>query len=343
MKKLFALMLVLVLAFSLVACGETAEETTTEDEGEGEATETETIKVAVIPTSIQEEWAQSVLAGAQAACDYYGYEYHEFDCNGDLATQNSIFEDCTVQGYTAIIFQARDGTAQDTIVTQCQEQGVIMVDFDCLIMINGEQNSNCDASVKSDDTLGGYTAAELLCDAIGGEGTVLILQEKPGTGSGVYRNNGFRSCLEEKYPNVTLIQNRPDDTSRAGCQAWVQDFLISNPEIEGVFCYFGDAAIGAYYGILEAGRNDIKLVGYDATPEQVTFMQENGDECVEIASIALCPNLMGGACVERVADILAGTFTKEDGSYIDWLDNGLLTPENCDTYAETCWTAPIYG
>ena len=343
MKKLLAILLVLVLAFSLVACGDTAEDNTSDDSSDsGNSTSTDAVKVAVIPQYPPEEWAQSILNGAKRACEYYGFEYHDFDCNADLATQISIIEDCITQGYTAIIFQACDGTSEDVVVDEGKDAGVIMIDFDCLITINSEEKSNTDGSVKSDDTLGGATACDLLCDAIGGEGTILILQENPGVGSGVYRNNGFRAELEAKYPNVTLIQNRPQDTSRAGCQTWVQDYLISNPEIVGVFCYFGDAAIGAYNGIMEAGRTDIKLVGYDATAEQSEFMKADGASCVEIASIALAPDLMGGGCVDLVNLILEGKYEKADESEINWLGNGLLTPDNAATYEEVKWEEPYF-
>ena len=108
MKKVFALLLVLVLSFSLVACGGSAEPA---NNGGTEGTEKK-IRVAAVPQYPPEEWAQTVLSGIRAACDYYGYDCDDFDCNGETDLQNSILEDCIVQGYDVIIVQCNDGTSQ---------------------------------------------------------------------------------------------------------------------------------------------------------------------------------------------------------------------------------------
>ena len=117
--------------------------------------------------------------------------------------------------------------------------------------------------------------------------------------------------------------------------------ILSDPEIKGVFCYFGDASIGAYYGCQEADRTDIKIVGYDATAEQVDIMNKDGKDCNLIASVALFPGVMGGVCVEAAHEVLENGYEKGTPDEIVWMENGLLTPENSATFVDTIWSTPV--
>lgn len=338
MKKVFALLLVLVLSFSLVACGNNGGGETTPTGGGEEGTEKK-IRVAAVPQYPPEEWAQTVLNGIRAACDYYGYECDDFDCNGETDLQNNILQDCIVQGYDVIILQTCDGTSQGAIVQEAIDAGIVVVDFDCLVM-QADGNSNATASVKNNDNQGGADALELLVKAVGEDATILYVQENPGIGSGLYRNTGLRAAAE-KYPNLKLLCSRPSEGGRASYQAWVQDWILSNPEISGVFCYFGDASIGTYYGCKEADRTDIKIVGYDATEEQVNIMKEDGADCNLIASIALFPGVMGGVCVEAAHEVLENGYEKATPDEIVWMENGVLTPDNAPTFVDTIWSEPV--
>ena len=206
--------------------------------------------------------------------------------------------------------------------------------------MQADGSSNASASVKNNDYEGGETALQLLVDAVGEDATILYVQENPGVGSGLYRNNGLRAAAE-KYPNLKFLTSRPSESGRAAYQAWVQDWILSDPEITGVFCYFGDASIGAYYGCKEADRTDIKIVGYDATEEQVNIMKADGADCNLIASIALFPGVMGGVTVEAAHEVLENGYTKSSPDEIVWMANGLLTPDNAATFVDTIWSAPV--
>ena len=138
MKKVFALLLLLCLAFSMVACGGSNEEPAPAPapapSGDDGGEQTKQIRVAAVPQYPPEEWAQTVLSGIRAACDYYGYACDDFDCNGETDLQNNILQDCIVQGYDVIILQTCDGTSQGAIVKEAMDAGIVVVDFDCLVM-----------------------------------------------------------------------------------------------------------------------------------------------------------------------------------------------------------------
>ena len=326
LKKLMATLLALCLAFSLAACGGGS------SSGGGSSAAAggeDKVRVAFMPFSMAEEFGIDVLNGVQNACDAAGYELIPLDPNADLQTEVSLIEDMITEGVDAIIFAAIDGQSMDEIVEKAQEAGVVMVDYDCTVV-----SGITDITVKSDDEKGGAMAAEILAEAIGGEGTVLYYEESPGVGSGVWRNKGFCDYMAENYPDIELIPNRPSDNSRAGAQTWAIDMLSAYPEIDGIYTYWGDAAIGSYYGVKEIGREDVKIVGYDATPEQKEIMEADGADCQLIASVAMFPKKMGRICVETLTDYLAGDYKKESTDDIVFLEPGCLYAESASEYVD---------
>ena len=122
--------------------------------------------------------------------------------------------------------------------------------------------------------------------------TVIVYGTASTIGTGYARISGFKSYIEENYPNVTIVETRPSEGAgtRDGCRAWAVDMVTAYPEASAFFTFFGDGAIGTYYGLQEAGRDDIIIVGYDATAEQQQIMANDGVNCILTASIAQYPD-----------------------------------------------------
>ena len=341
LKKSLAILLASCMVLSLGACGGGASESAAETEAaaaeaegaeevaEAEADGEDPIRVAFLPFSMAEEFGIDVLTGVQNACDAAGYELIPLDPNADLQTETSQIEDMITEGVDAMIFAAIDGQAMDEVVKQAQEAGIVMVDYDCTLV-----SGITDVTVKSDDEAGGALAAEILAQKIGGEGTVVYYEESPGVGSGVWRNKGFREYMAENYPDIELIANRPAETGRAAAQTWAIDMLSAYPEIKGIFCYAGDQSIGAYYGVKELGREDVWIVGYDATPEQQEIMLNDGPDCQLTAAVALFPKKMGRICVESLTQYLNGEYEKESTDDIIYIEPGCLYAESDEEYVD---------
>ncbi len=350
MKKLLAITMVVVMGILLIACGGNGNDTS-ESSAKTEAAKEDVIatdesevadtndeantddgkpfRVAFWPFNMAEEFGIDVRTGVENACAEAGYEVIALDPQGDLGTLTSQMEDMITEGVDAMIFAAIDGESMDEIVKKGMDAGIVMVDYDCTLI-----SGITPVTIKSDDEKGGADAAKIMAEKIGGEGTILVYEELPGVGSGVWRNKGFREYIAANYPNISIINNRPQSGSRADCQVWAIDMLAANPDIKGIFTYAGDAAIGSYYGTKEVGREDVIIVGYDATPEQQEIMINDGPECNLVASIALFPQKMGRVTVEALTAYLNGEFEKSSPEDIILIDPGLLTAENASTFVD---------
>lgn len=347
MKRFICTILALILVFSLAACAakpateETKPaETTTTNETKTEETKTEETKteeaaaettgekepynVAVITWAMFEEFGVDVVNGAQYAADQHGINMTFPDANGDMQKEISIIEDLIQQKVDAVCIAPVDADAVVPYIDKLREAGIIVVNFDI------ETTAECDAYIMSDHYKGGQRSAEEFLKRHGDQGTVLIVDDNPGVTTAEVRNAGFEDYIVEHAPDIKIIHQLSVGT-RDTHRATVENMLQAYPEITGMFCFMGDIAIPAYTACKTLGRTDVLIAGYDATPEQVEIMKNDGPDCNLICSNALYPKNIGRVSMETAWQLLEGEV--EPGVRIETV-NALLTPENADTFED---------
>lgn len=329
MKKLMAILLACLVMGSCIACsGQNTDGNGEESSGDSEEKKT----IAVVPQSMAQEFGADVASAAEAACEEMGYECLVLDPDLDLSTQISMLEDLIVQGVDGVMFSAIDTTSMGPIVEELKSAGIKVIDFDCTV-----DEGNADASIKSDDYAGGYQAAEVLMEKVNDpEATIIVYGTSSTIGTGYLRNSGFNAYMEENYPNVTLVETRPSEGAgtRDGCRTWAVDMLTAYPEAKGFFTFYGDGAIGTYYGVLETGRDDVVIVGYDASAEQQEIMVNDGPDCILQASVAQYPKMMGRMAVETMDELFNGTYEREDAEDIIYIEPGMLLAESAAEFED---------
>jgi ribose transport system substrate-binding protein len=85
--------------------------------------------------------------------------------------------------------------------------------------------------------------------------------------------------------------------------AIMEDMLQRQRDLAGVFGINDDSALGALSAITAAGRKDIVVVGYDATPPAQKAISEGGPLKADVIQY---PKKIGKTVVEMVARHLAG-------------------------------------
>ena len=157
-----------------------------------------------------------------------------------------------------------------------------------------------------------------------------FIDDNPGVTTAEVRNAGFEDYIVEHAPDIKIIHQLSVGT-RDTHRATVENMLQAYPEITGMFCFMGDVAIPAYTACKTLGRTDVLIAGYDATPEQVEIMKNDGPDCNLICSNALYPKNIGRVSMETAWQLLEGEV--EPGVRIETV-NALLTPENADTFED---------
>ena len=120
MKKILALVLALVLAIGLIACGEAA------------PANDKLIGVAM-PTKDLQRWVQdgdNMKAQLEAA----GYQVDLQYAANDIQTQVSQIQNMIANGCKVLVIASIDGNALGTVLTEAKNAGIPVIAYDRLIM-----------------------------------------------------------------------------------------------------------------------------------------------------------------------------------------------------------------
>ena len=82
-----------------------------------------------------------------------------------------------------------------------------------------------------------------------------------------------------------------------------ENILTAHSDLDLFFAYSESGGLGAYDAIESAGREEVSIIGFDASAEEQTAIGENG--CYK-ASIIQFPQELGKTCVEAVENTLSG-------------------------------------
>jgi len=318
MKKVAILMLAFVMVFTLVSCSSGNDPGVT-DEGDAP------YRVAVIVWSMAEEFGVYVVEGARRAADRLGISMTNHDPAGDMQKMIAIIEDLIQQEVDAVIIAPVEGTGASPYVDAMREAGIIVVNYDL------EVDTFADGYVLSDNYQGGRDSGELFLERyLEDEGLVFVTQDYPSVLATIDRSNGFSDYVKENRPGMTFVDQLTVGT-RDTYRTTIENTLTAYPETIGIFCYTGDIAIVAHNVVKTIGREDIIICGYDATPEQIEIMKQDGLDSNLISSVALYPINIGRLCVETAFGLLEGDI--EPGIRIESVC-GMLTPANVNEFED---------
>lgn len=219
-----------------------------------------------IGVSIQDLQAQFYVAMEQGMRDEakrYGYAITFADANRDQARQTSQVEDFISKRVSAIVLAPVDSKAVGPAIVEANNAGIPVFTAD---IASTAKEGTVVSHVASDNVQGGKVAADLLGAALGGQGTVAII-DQPEVTSVQDRVKGFREELAAKYPNITIVADQPAGGDQGQAATVMDNLLQTYPNLNGVFGINDNSALGAVSAVTVAGKlGKIKIVGYDATP-----------------------------------------------------------------------------
>ena len=302
MKKFLALILSLVMAMSLVACGG-GDEPAPDAEG-GEETGGEKIKVAVVLKTLASEYWNYVKDG----CDQYAAEHDaeveltvvgpgaESEIEQQVAMIEQQIVDCD-----AIICAPNDAGAAANALQAAIDAGIPVLSVDTNVGIEGQVSfvgtSNVDAAKQ-----GGLWAAEKV-----GEGAkAVIIYGQEGDNTSNMRREGYEAACEEAGIEVLAALSGQNTTD--GATKTMEDLLNSYPDqIDIVLCHNDDTAIGAMNACETAGVSDVTIVGFDGNKSAAELVKDGK----LAATVAQQPVAMGYEAVKAAVAAVNGEEVEE--------------------------------
>ena len=294
MKRLAAILVSLLLVVSLAACGsanaananntpaeeKTEEKTDTTPVAAGESLGfrertknpyEDPMKFAWIPTNATEANATAWGNGIREELSYWpNTELNVFDPERDAEQQGKIISDLVAQGYDGIFLQSINPDVVSASVREAEEAGIPVV---CINMGATEPHA---ALVSMTDFEAGQVIADRIAEELGGEGNVVIIESTVGAARGVKLQNGFRSRLEEKYPNIKVLDSQPADWNMEKAQNLMNDYLTKyGDEIDAVFAHNDQMAEGAGMAVQNAGKTgQIYIWGANGETKALEYIEQ---------------------------------------------------------------------
>jgi ribose transport system substrate-binding protein len=216
----------------------------------------------------------------------------------DPSLQKPIVDSVVASKPDALLVAPTDTTAMEAPLQQASSAGIKVGLVDTTV----NDPSFAVTQVSSDNLGGGEEAFKALQQLNPKGGKVLIMSVDPGISTTDARAKGFEDAVKKDSKfNYLGIQYSHNDPATAAKIMTAE--LAKNPDIVGVFAANLFAATGTSTGVKQAGKqNQVKIVGFDAGPDQVTALKAGTVQ----ALIAQDPYQIGVDGVDQVVNALKG-------------------------------------
>lgn len=275
MKKIFCVLLITVMLFSLSACSnsssENSAETPTSSNSESSA-QTGTkltpadLKIGIVMKSF-DEFQNQVIAGATDEAIAQGVKKENIialapKSESGVAEQVQMIEDCIAQGVHILLVSAQDPNAVNAPLAAASAKGIkiVMVDTDA----PNFKDPNKVTYIGTDNYTAAHDgAAEFIKRFLKSGQNVVILRGKLGDPNHDARTKGLQDACKEAEINVLEVQDANCESEKA---ASIMENLITKygDKINGLLVTSDNMAIGAVTSIKAANMIDkVAVCGFD--------------------------------------------------------------------------------
>lgn len=218
------------------------------------------------------------------------------DAQFDSSKQLSGIETLLVGKLDALIICPVDSKAIGAAVRKANKDKIPVFTVDI-----AAEKGDVVSHIASDNEAGGKKAAEYMAKTLKGRGKIVILNS-PQVTSVQERVRGFREELK-KFPEMEVVADVDGGAKQGTAMKTMENVLQANKVIDGVFAINDETALGALRAIELAKRNNIVIIGYDATPSAREAIKKGG---ALRADVVQYPKKMAETAIEAVAKHLRG-------------------------------------
>jgi erythritol transport system substrate-binding protein len=255
---------------------------------------------------------------AKATGEELGYEVKCFSHDDDAAAQLELFEAAVTDKAAAIVCDNAGADASIEAIQKAYDAGIptFLVDRE----IN--QAGLAAAQLVADNAQGAAAIAEAWVEAMGEEGKYAELLGLESDTNAQVRSENFHSVIDE-YDGFEMVAQQAANWDQTLAYEKTEAILQSNPEITGIICGNDTMACGAVQACIDAGRDDIKIIGVDGSDEAAAYIRDGKMVGTALQQIALITK----TAVEEADAYLNGTAPEEEKQLIPCV---AITADNVD-------------
>jgi len=316
MRKVLALLIVVVLIAAMAACGQNspaessapAQNSSAAPETSEAAPETTVGRVAFFVKTLNNPFFVTMKEGAEARAAELGIEVFVDGppAETEVEKQVAMIENAIVSGYDVIVLAPCAKEPLVPVVAKAVEAGIPVINVDDFIDADllAAAGAEVAAFIGSDNFEGGRLAGEYVGKMFEGKGDVevAIIEGMAGVPNAELRRDGFKKGLEP-YPNVKVVASQPADWDVQKGYDVCANIIQANPNIQAIFCANDQMALGAIKAIEAASKTGvITVVGYDATDEGRAAVADG----TMAGTVAQYPDDMGVKAMDLAKKIIDG-------------------------------------
>ena len=288
MKKLFALVLVVVLAMALTV----------------PAMADDVTVIGFAQVGHESDWrAANTIDYQTTFTAENGYELLFVDADNDHTAQMEAVRNFIQQEVDYIVICPVQEAGWEVVLEEAQYAGIPVIIADRTVSADPALYTTF---LGTDTALEGETAGLWLAEYLdGAEAKILVIEGSVGASAAIGRTNGFNK-IAEQHEEWTILDSQSGDFTQAGGQQVMESYLKSYSDFNVLVCQNDNEAYGAMDAMDAAGvtygvDGDVIIISFDATKEGLTRTLDGRINCnVE------CNPLQAAGVEDIIAKIEAG-------------------------------------
>jgi len=326
MKKVFAILLVLAMVFSVTACGSKP------DAGPKK------LKVGFAQIGSESDWRVGCTESIKATVAAEGWDLQFVDANQQQENQIKALRDFISMGVDYIGFSPVVETGWDQVMQEIKNAGIPVVMLDRNIVMPNSEDYYV-TWIGSNFITEGEKSAQWLLDYMENAGisgqpmNIVELQGTVGSSPAIDRKTGFENVIKA-HPNLQITQSQTGDFETELGKEVMESFLVKaqadGTPIDVLYAHNDGMAIGAIQAIKEAGLTpgeDIIIIGVDAVKLAFEAIVAG-----EMNVTVECSPLLGPQFVEAIKALEAGQTLPKITYSLEYIYDDTLTHVNPDLY-----------
>ena len=282
--------------------------------------------IYIITPSTSNPFLNTEQVVGSAKAEELGYEVKCFSHDDDAAKQLEYFEAAITDGAAAIICDNAGADASVEAVQKAYDAGIPTFLIDREI----NQSGIAVSQIVADNAQGAAAIAEKWVEAMDYEGKYAELLGLESDTNCHVRSDNYHAVIDE-YDTLEMVAQQSANWDQTEAYEKTEAILQANPEITGIICGNDTMACGATQACIDAGRDDIKIIGLDGSDEAAAYIKDGKMVGTALQQIAKITEM----AVEQADAYLNGTAPEEEKQLVECV---AITAENVDNLSAFVYT-----
>lgn len=266
---------------------------------------------------------------------------------GDIAALATNADALVAQGADALVIAPQDTGAVAATLQSMSSQGIPVVSID-----TRPDEGEVFMVVRADNVAMGRQGCEYIGEQLGGEGAVVEFQGGLDSINGRDRSEGFKACMDELFPDITVYQEPTEWDGAVASSALQTRLAQTGGEVDAIFMPAGGVYLQPTLQVLESEgklvprgeEGHVVIVSVDGIPSEYDALREGHIDAVvsqpadlyaryglQYAQAALAGETFGAGATDHDSTIVE----VRPGVLEDQLPSRLVTEADVDD--ETLW------